>query len=106
ARSPYRIWDGTAVGPDEFRRIVFGVDRNGDQFGRYPEWRVSEHQPKQVGIEYEQYDEDLYVEPNTSRLSTHTRAVDELFNYFRYTHMLDMHQHQGQEVIHLPADFE
>jgi hypothetical protein len=104
ARSPYRYWDGR-VDLDTLRKHMRGLDRHGGLFGRYPEWRFSEHKPQQVGIVYEQIDEDLFVEPNTSIRSTHTRLVDELFAVYGYTHMLEMHQHAAKQTILLPPDF-
>lgn len=105
ARSPRRVWNGE-VDNDEFLKVAFGEAADGQRFGRYPEWRLSEHQPRRVGIVYEQLEPDLFVEPNTSRRSTHSRALEELFARYRYTHYLDMHQHEGDEAALLPADFE
>lgn len=105
ARSPERVWDG-AVDNDTFLKTAFGIAADGERFGRYAEWRPSEHRPRQVGIVYEQIEPDLYVEPNTSRRSTHSRMLDELFARYRYTHYLDMHQHEGYEATLLPADFD
>jgi hypothetical protein len=106
ARSPQRCWDGTTCDNETFWRHAFGVAGNGERFGRYAEWRLSGHAPRQVGIVYERLDEDLYVEPNTSVRSTHSRAVEELFARYRYTHMLEMHQHEWPEAALLPADFD
>ena len=105
-RSPERCWDGTKYDNDAFLKVAFGVAAGGERFGRYPEWRYSEHVPERVGIVYEQVDEDLWVEPNTSRRSTHSRMIDSLFERYEYTHMLDMHQHEGDEAALLPGDFE
>ncbi len=105
AQSPERFWVGK-YSNDEFLTIAFGVAADGQRFGRYPEWKPSEHKPKRVGIEYEQIEEDLYVEPNTDRRSTHTRVVDQLFSRYRYTHYLEMHQHEHDETIHLPPDYD
>jgi hypothetical protein len=105
ARSPRRVWDG-ALDNEEFLKVAFGEASDGARFGRYPEWRWEEHQPRRVGIVYEEIEPGLFVEPNTSRRSTHSRALDELFNRYRYTHYLDMHQHEGDEACLLPADFE
>lgn len=106
ARSPQRYWDGRTLDDEAFLKIAFGVAAGGERFGRYPEWSFAEHRPRRIGIVYEQVTEDLWVEPNTSRRSTHSRAIDELFAQFRYTHMLDMHQHQYDETALLPGDFE
>src|SRR5207253_2671526 len=76
ARSPERCWDGTRWDNDQFLKAAFGIAADGERFGRYPEWRFSEHLPCQVGIIYEQLDTDRYVEPNTHRASTHSRAID------------------------------
>lgn len=105
ARSPRRVWDGD-LDNDAFLKVAFGTAADGERFGRYPEWSLSEHQPREVGVVYEQLDADLFVEPNTSRRSTHTRAVDELFAQYGYTHHLDMHQHEGDEAALLSADFD
>jgi hypothetical protein len=105
ARSPRRVWDGE-VDNEEFLKVAFGEAADGERFGRYPEWRLSEHQPRRVGIIYEQMEPDLFVEPNTSRRSTHSRALDELFARYRYTHYLEMHQHEGDEAALLPAEYD
>jgi len=105
ARSPRRVWDGE-LDNDEFLKVAFGEAADGERFGRYPEWRFSEHRPRRVGIVYEQVEEDLWVESNTSRRSTHTRAIDELWGRYRYTHYLDMHQHEGDEAALLSADYD
>lgn len=105
ARSPERVWDGAADN-DTFLKVAFGIAADGERFGRYAEWRPSEHHPRQVGIVYEQLEPELYVEPNTSRRSTHSRMVDELFARYRYTHYLDMHQHEGYEAALFPAEFD
>ncbi|MFA0766195.1 MAG: hypothetical protein BDTLLHRC_001148, partial [Candidatus Fervidibacter sp.] len=73
SRSPERVWDGIHYDNETFLKIAFGIATDGSRFGRYPEWRFSEHKPKQVGIIYEQVDDDLWVEPNTSRKSTHSK---------------------------------
>jgi hypothetical protein len=67
SRSPERVWDGIHYDNETFLKIAFGIATDGSRFGRYPEWRFSEHKPKRVGIIYEQVDDDLWVEPNTSR---------------------------------------
>lgn len=106
SRSPVRCWDGTTCDNEMFWKHAFGIAEGGERFGRYPGWRPSEHRPRQVGLVYEQVEPDLYVEPNTSRRSSYSRAIDELFADYRYTHMLDMHQHEGSEELLLPADVE
>ncbi len=106
SRSPVRCWDGTQCDNVTFSRHAFGIAADGERFGRYPEWRLSEHHPRQVGLVYEQVDTDIYVEPNTGRKSTYARAIDELFAVYRYTHLLEMHQHEGSQVTLLPGDFE
>lgn len=103
--SPRRVWDGTLPN-DAFLKIAFGEAADGERFGRYPEWSWSVHRARTAGVVYEQLDEEAWVEPNTSRRSTHTRAVDELFERYRYTHHLDMHQHEGDEATLYPADFD
>jgi hypothetical protein len=105
ARAPERCWDGKHDN-DFFLKVAFGIAADGQRFGRYPEWKPSEHKPRQIGIEYEQVEDDLYVEPNTSRRSAHTKAMDELFARHRYTHHLDMHQHEGDEAAFLPAIYD
>ncbi len=105
-RSPERVWDGTKYDNETFLKIAFGIATDGTRFGRYPEWRFSEHQPKQVGIIYEQIRDDLWVEPNTSRQSTHSKALDDLLTADRYTHYLELHQHETDEAVLLPAWFE
>jgi hypothetical protein len=104
-RSSCRAWDGS-VDNEEFLRIVFGETARGERFGRHPEWRMSDHRPRKIGIIFEQLDEDLWVEPNTSRRSTHAVAIDELFGQYRHTHFLEMHQTERDEVVFLPATFE
>ena len=106
ARSSPPCWDGTFCDNETFLRTAFGIAADGQRFGRYPQWRPSEHHPRQIGLVYECLEDDLYVEPNTSRLSTHSRVIDALFGEYRYTHMLDMHQHEFSEQAQLPADFE
>jgi hypothetical protein len=106
ARSPHRYWDGTLCDNEIFWKVAFGVASNNERFGRYPEWSFAEHRPKQIGIVYEQLDDDLYVESNTSRRSTHSQAIDALFERYGYTHMLDMHQHEWHECALLPAHFD
>lgn len=106
ARSPMRCWDGASVDNETFWKHAFGIAADGTRFGRYPEWRLSEHRPRQVGIVYERLDADTFVESNTSRLSSHARATDALFERYRYTHYLDMHQHEWDEATLLPADFD
>lgn len=105
ARSPRRVWNGE-LDNDEFLKVAFGEAADGERFGRYPEWRFSEHRPRRAGIIYEQLDEELWVESNTSRRSTHTRAMDELWARYRYTRHLDLHQHEGDEAALLPATFD
>ncbi|HHW09829.1 MAG TPA: hypothetical protein GXX29_07640 [Firmicutes bacterium] len=105
SQSPERCWDGK-VDNEQFLKIAFGKAADGSRFGRYPEWRASEHQPGLIGIEYEQVDDDLFVEPNTSRRSTHYRAVTALHAKFGYTHHLDMHQHEAAPAALLPAEYE
>ncbi|MBM3458974.1 MAG: hypothetical protein FJX77_10640 [Armatimonadetes bacterium] len=104
-RSPRAVWDGQ-VDNESFLKIAFGETGDGARFGRFPEWRWDEHRPRRVGIVYEEVEPGLWVEPNTSRRSTHTRAMDALFEQYRYTHYLDMHQHEGYEAALLPADFD
>lgn len=106
SRSPERVWDGTRYDNETFLKFAFGVARDGHRFGRYPEWRFSEHQPQRVGIIYEQIGEDEWVEPNTSRRSTHSRMLDDLLAADGYTHSLELHQHESDEAVLLPADFE
>lgn len=106
ARSPQRCWDGTSVDNETFWRYAFGIALDGSRFGRYPQWRFSEHRPRQIGLVYERLDEDTFVEPNTSRLSSHARMMDTLFERFRYTHHLDMHQHEWDEATFLPSDYD
>lgn len=106
ARSPERCWDGLMYDNDAFLKWAFGIAADGERFGRYAEWSAGEHQPTRCGIEYEQVDDDLWVEPNTSRRSTHSRMIDHLFERYRYTHMLDLHQHENDEAALLPGDFE
>lgn len=103
--SPCRIWDGE-LSNDEFLKVAFGEAADGERFGRYPEWSWSVHRARKAGVVYEQLDEEFWAEPNTSRRSTHTRAVDDLFRQYRYTHHLDMHQHEGDEATLFPADFD
>jgi hypothetical protein len=105
ARSPRRVWDGELEN-ESFLKVAFGEAGDGERFGRYAEWRPSEHRPRRPGIEFERVDPDLFVEPNTSRRSTHSRAVDELFAHYQYTHYLEMHQHEGNEAVLLPANYE
>ena len=106
ARSPERCWDGYGYDNDAFLKWAFGVASDGSRFGRYPEWTQAEHAAERVGLVYEEIGSGLYVEPNTSRRSTHSTAIDELFGRYRYTHMLDMHQHEGDEAALLPADYD
>jgi hypothetical protein len=102
--SPRRVWDGE-LSNDEFLKVAFGEAADGERFGRYPEWSWSVHRARKAGVVYESLDEECWVEPNTSRRSTHTRAVDELFQQYQYTHHLDLHQHEGDEATLFPADF-
>ena len=104
ARSPRRVWDGE-LDNEAFLKVAFGEAADGERFGRYPEWREAEHHPRRIGIVYEEIEPGVWVEPNTSRRSTHARAMDELFARYRYTHYLDMHQHEGDEAALLPARF-
>ena len=106
SRAPVRCWDGSTYDNPTFWKYAFGIAADGERFGRYPEWRLSEHRPLQVGVIYEQIEPDVYVEPNTSRRSTYARATDELFGQYRYTHLLEMHQHEWPEAPLLSADFE
>lgn len=106
SRAPVRCWDGTTYDNETFWKHAFGIAADGARFGRYPEWRASEHRPRRVGLIYEQVDDDVYVEPNISLRSTYVRAVDELFEKYRYTHLLEMHQHEWPEVALLPAGFD
>jgi len=106
ARSPERCWDGTFADNETFWKHAFGIAADGTRFGRYPEWSFSLHRPRRVGLVYERLDDDTYLEPNTSRRSSHARAIDALFDRFRYTHYLDMHQHEWDEATLLPADFD
>ncbi len=106
SRSPERAWDGSKYDNDEFLKIAFGIAADGSRFGRYPEWRFSEYQPQQIGIIYEQVGDDLWVEPNTSRKSTHSKVLDELLAEDRYTHYLELHQHETDEAVLLPAWFD
>lgn len=103
--SPRRVWNGELTN-DEFLKVAFGVAEDGERFGRYPEWSWSVHRARKAGVVYEQLDEEFWVEPNTSRRATHTRAVDDLFRQYRYTHHLDMHQHEGDEATLFPAEFD
>jgi hypothetical protein len=106
SRSPERCWDGTSADNETFWKHAFGIASDGARFGRYPEWRLSAHHPRRVGLVYERLDADTFVEPNTSRLSSHARATDALFERHRYTHYLDMHQHEWEEATFLPSDFD
>jgi hypothetical protein len=106
SRSPERVWDGIHYDNETFLKIAFGIATDGSRFGRYPEWRFSEHKPKQVGIIYEQVDDDLWVEPNTSRKSTHSKVLDDLLASDKYTHYLELHQHETDEAVLLPAWFD
>jgi len=105
AKRSERCWDG-AHDDDTFLKIVFGIAADGSRFGRYPEWSLKEHRPRQIGIEYEQLTDDLFVEPNTSRRSTHFKAITELHARYGHTHFLDMHQHEQPPAAILPADFD
>lgn len=105
-RSPQRCWNGEKYENEAFLKYAFGVAANGERFGRYPEWSLNEHRPERIGIVYEQLSEDVWVEPNTSRRSTHSLAIDALYDTYQYTHMLDMHQHESDEAALLPGDFE
>ncbi len=105
-RSPVRCWDGSLYENDAFYKYAFGIAHDGERFGRYAEWDLHEHRPQMPGIEYEQVDEFTYVEPNTSRRSTHFRAIAELYSLYRYSHLLDMHQHEYDDAVLLPADFD
>jgi hypothetical protein len=105
ARSPRRGWDGE-LDNEEFLKIAFGEAGDGERFGRYPEWRWEEHRPRRVGIVYEEIEPGVWVEPNTSHRSTHSRAIDTLLARYRYTHYLEMHQHEGDEAALLPADLD
>lgn len=104
-RSPRRVWDGD-LDNEAFLKYAFGIAADGERFGRYPEWRFAEHHPRRVGLAYEELEPGLWVESNTDRRSTHSRAIDELFQRYGYTHYLDMHQHEGDEAALLPADFD
>lgn len=106
ARSPERCWDGHGYDNDAFLKWAFGIAHDGARFGRYAEWKREEHSPERVGLVYEEIAPGVYVEPNTSRRSTHSAAIDELYDRYRYTHMLDMHQHEGDEAALLPADYD
>ncbi|MCS7192760.1 MAG: hypothetical protein NZ937_07255 [Armatimonadetes bacterium] len=106
SRSPERVWDGSKYDNDAFLKIAFGIAANGERFGRYPEWSYWEHKPKQIGIVYEQVSDDLWVEPNTSRKSAHSKAIDELLAEDRYTHYLELHQHETDEAVLLPCWFD
>lgn len=106
ARSPRRVWDGTDCDNDAFLAVAFGVAADGQQFGRYPAWRYSEHRPRSIGIVYERLGPDEYGEPNTNRRCTLACAVEALFARYRYTHHLEMHQHEGDEAALLPADYD
>lgn len=106
SRSPERVWDGSKYDNDEFLKIAFGIAADGSRFGRYPEWRYSEHKPKRVGIIYEQIDDDLWVEPNTSCKSSHSKVLDALLAEDDYTHYLELHQHETDEAVLLPAWFD
>ncbi len=105
ARSPSRVWNG-AVDNDEFLKVAFGEAADGNRFGRYPEWRFADHSPRRVGIVYEEVEPGFWVESNTSRRSTHTRALDTLFADYQFTHYLDLHQHEGDEAALFPAVFD
>ena len=105
ARAVRRVWDGE-LDNEAFLMQAFGESSDGCRFGRYPEWTRADHQPRMVGLIYEEIAAGHYVEPNTSRRSTHTRAVDELFDRYAFTHYLDMHQHEGDEAALLPASFD
>jgi len=105
ARSPESVWDGRHDN-DYFLKVAFGITRDGQRFGRYPEWRVSEHHPRQIGIIYEQLADDVWAESNTNRASGHARALDALFAQYRYTHYLSMHQHESEEGCYLPAEYD
>lgn len=106
ARSPERCWDGSKYDNDTFLKVAFGIASDSSRFGRYPQWRYSEHRPKAIGIIYEQIDDDTFVEPNTNRSSTHAYAIDECFHAYRYTHYFEMHQHEVDEAVLLPADYD
>lgn len=105
-RSPQRFWDGLTYDNDEFLKYAFGIATDGERFGRYPLWRYAEHNPQRIGVVYEEVAEGVWVEPNTSRNSTHCIAVDALYAQYRYTHMLEMHQHEYDEAALLPGDFD
>ncbi len=106
SRASVRCWDGTTYDNETFHKYAFGIAADGACFARYPEWRASEHHPRQVGMIFEQVEDDVYVEPNIDRRSTYARAVDDLFQTYRYTHLLEMHQHEWPEVALLPAGFD
>ncbi|MCS7264740.1 MAG: hypothetical protein NZ805_07900 [Armatimonadetes bacterium] len=106
SRSPERVWDGSKYDNDAFLKVAFGIASDGSRFGRYPEWLFSEHRPQQVGIIYEQIGNDLWVEPNTSRKSTHSKVIDDLLAEYGYTHYLELHQHETDEAVLLPEWFE
>jgi len=105
ARSPRPAWTGE-IDNEEFLKHAFGETPEGTRFGRYPEWRFAEHRPRRVGVVYEEVAPGEWVESNTSRRSTHTRALDEIYARYRPSHYLDMHQHEGDEACLLPADYD
>jgi hypothetical protein len=106
AKSPVKCWDGTKFDNESFLKVAFGIASDGSRFGRYPEWRYSEHKPKSAGIIYEQIDDDTFVEPNTSKKSTHSFAIDVCFYAFHYTHYLELHQHEVDEAVLLPSNYD
>lgn len=93
--SPELYFDGTRYSPKEFRCLIFGEDpdKPGEQWKRVDLWDIREEKaPNPIGIVYEPIDENRYVEPNRSQLSSYFKLFYLMDERYGYEYWLDLHQ--------------
>jgi len=91
-RSPEKFWDGRKYTNKEFLEIAFGINENGERFPRYGYWSLKEHNPKSIGIVYEQISEHEFVEPNRDLRSSLMKMIRHLLSKQSYMQILALHQ--------------
>ena len=94
-RATVLCWDGSRYTNRQFLIQAFGEDpdRPGELWDRLGLWDRREVKAADpIGIVYEQVDEDRYVEPNRSQLSSYFRLFHQLDAIYHYDRWLDLHQ--------------
>lgn len=110
SRSPEEIWDGTKYSNEEFLKIAFGIDENGERFPRMGRWSLEEYSPKFIGIVYEGISPKEFVEPNRDLESSFSklvmRAIGRGCDGYLSLHQTEFERSEHNAMILLPFNFE